>query len=604
MNDICPVNLQWFFMGLTKNLKQSIIITKNKKMKTKQTISKMLATAAMGVVGITASFAQQNIGASCGCPATTARTPVLMSSLVDHSNPSVEGNLLANTTLTCDKAWILDQKVYVPSGKTLTIMPGTVVYGVDTITRAANAVALTASVGGKIIADGTADCQIVFTAQHDPMDGSFPIANKGKWGGVLLAGRATNNLTKAANGPFQPGLGDGRLCVANGVGTFEGFASSDRRDQFGDSVAFDDNDNSGVLRYVSIRYAGAILEVGGEINGLSLGSVGRGTTIEHVEVVSAADDGMEFWGGVVNIKYYANLFGNDDNFDWDDGYSGKAQFIFALQCDPAQASPDSDNGFEMDADDQKSNLTPRSHPIIFNSTMIGNHKTSLTSDNSGLAAMEAKELTEGEISNSIFANFRYGLNLIKSMGTRTGSSEAYHNWANTGGNGSNSLKIKCNTFVNCVSDIAIDKNGTGGTISSTGVITGGLSTTDTAQFFTTDKNKHVSSIAGFDYVFTVNGATNAISHKVDVIPSTALSSTGCPTPPTDGFFTPTNYRGAFPTGQVADGFEQMWLSGWSYSKILGVTGGLVTCASDTNADGVINVTDFLKVLGDFGTSCN
>ena len=111
----------------------------------------------------------------------------------------------------------------------------------------------------------------------------------------------------------------------------------------------------------------------------------------------------------------------------------------------------------MDADDQKSNLTPRSHPVIYNVTMIGNGKQALTSDNSGIAAIEAKELTEGEIYNSVFANFRYGLNLIKSLGTRTGTSEAYHNWANTGGNGSNSLKIKCNSFVGMTKDIAIDK---------------------------------------------------------------------------------------------------------------------------------------------------
>src|SRR6185436_8424364 len=227
---------------------------------------------------------------------------------------------------------------------------------------------------------GTQECQIVFTAAADNLDGTFPIASNGQWCGVLIAGKASNNLTLAANGPFQAGVGDGKICVADGIGTFEGFASSNSKDQFGVTPAqFDDNDNSGVLTHVSIRHAGAILQVGGEINGLSLGSVGRGTTIDNVEIVSCADDGIEFWGGTVNVKHIAMLFGNDDNFDWDDGWRGKAQFLYVLKTDNT-ASVDSDNGFECDADDQKSNNTPRSHPVVFNATMIGNSKTTLTSD--------------------------------------------------------------------------------------------------------------------------------------------------------------------------------------------------------------------------------
>jgi hypothetical protein len=193
------------------------------------------------------------------------------------------------------------------------------------------------------------------------------------------------------------------------------------------------------LKYVSIRHSGANLQVGGEINGLTLGSVGRGTTIEHIEIISCADDAIEFFGGTVDVKYFATLFGNDDMLDWDDGYRGRIQFAFGIKSstnDTLSTSPDADNGFEMDADDQKSNLLVRSHPNIYNVTMIGNGKKILTSDN-GNCAIEAKELTEGEIYNSVFANFRYGLNLIKALGTRTGSSEAYHK-GSTGGNGSNS----------------------------------------------------------------------------------------------------------------------------------------------------------------------
>lgn len=555
----------------------------------KKTITK-LALAALTVSAFS-SVAQTNLGANCGCPPVSSRQTVLLSTLATNGGTG-DGELTANNTLlTCDKTYILDKKIYVPNGKSLTINPGTVIKG-RRYSTADSATVLLVEVGGKIFADGKEDCQIVFTAEADPMDGSYPLTNRGQWGGVLLAGKATNNLTLAANGPFSPGSGNGKLCVADGLGTFEGFASSNSKDQFGvdltqSGAAFDDNDNSGILRYVSIRFAGAILSVGGEINGLSLGSVGRGTTIEHVDVISSADDAVELWGGTVNLKYMSFMFGNDDNFDWDDGYKGKAQFIFALQTDTAGASPDSDNGFEMDADDQKSNLLPRSHPIIYNTTMIGNRKRTLTSDNSGLAAIEAKELTEGEIYNSIFANFRYGFNLIKTLGTRTGSSEAWHNWANSGGNGSQSLKVKCNAFVGNVADFTIDKNGTGT-----------LLTSDTAQFYTTDKNVHYTSIPGFDYAWVVNDQTNVVTHQVDVTPSPALSVTGCPVAPQDGFFTAAPYKGAFAsTGQN-------WLTSWSYASMMGAVGGTVPCPTDINQDGITNNADFLILLGQFNVSCH
>jgi hypothetical protein len=532
-----------------------------------------------------AGYAQTNLGTSCGCPPVASRPTVLMSTLA-VSGGANDGDLLANTILNCSKTYILDKKIYVPNGVSLTINPGTVIKG-RFQAAATDATALIVQRGGKIFASGERDCQIVFTAEADPLDGTYPIANKGMWGGVVLSGKATNNLTLAANGPFQAGVGDGRLCVADGIGTFEGFASTNSRDQFGATPgSFDDNDNSGILRYVSIRHAGAILQVGGEINALTLGSVGRGTQIDHIEVVSSADDGIEFFGGTVNVKYYTSLFGNDDMFDWDDGYTGKVQFVFGLKTDNT-ASVDADNGFEMDADDQKSNLLPRSHPVIYNVTMIGNNKSTLTSDNSGLAAIEAKELTEGEIYNSVFANWRYGFNPYKALGTRTGASESWHNWANAGGNGSQSLKVICNTFMNVTNGLAIDKNAAGGTGSAA----------DITQFLTTDKNEVVGSIAGFDNVFTVNNNTNAVAHQYDAIPNPALSTTGCPSTPADGFFTTAPYRGAFaPTGDN-------WLSPWAYAAVLAITPGLGDCPTDINNDGVTNNVDFLQLLGKFNQSC-
>lgn len=559
--------------------------------------------------------AQSNLGAECGCPPVASRTEVIVSSMPGYTAipNTYGGELTLGANFTCDKTYILDKKIYIPSGQTLTIQPGTVIKGAPNAVPA-EATALTIMKGGKIIANGTESCPIVFTAQADPMDGTYPVTNKGMWGGVVVLGKAYNNLTLAANGPFTVGTA-GKLAVANGLGTVEGFQTTNPQDQFGVNLtageSFDDNDNSGVLRYVSIRHSGAILALGGEINGLTLASVGRNTVVEHIEIVSCADDNIEIFGGTVNLKYCTTLFGNDDMFDYDLGWTGKAQFLFGMKDDNSSSwSVDSDNGFECDADDNKSNNLVRSHPVIYNSTIIGNAKTTVSADNTSLAAICAKELTEGEIYNSIFANFKNGMNIQKSIsGTRSYATggEAWHNWSNnpaaptlataTTGNGSQSFKVKCNTFVNVTTPITINasfSNGGVGTPQAVG-------TADYTQFVTTDMNTIVAgnTLPGFDYTYTVNTATNTWTAKNDVIPNPALSVSGCPTAPVDGFFEPAPFRGAFSSNP-----GQNWLSNWTYSQLVGATKGVAACPTDLNYDGVTDVLDFLIFAPAFGQSCN
>lgn len=727
-------------------------------MKSKKKMKNFLVLASMTVLG-TSALAQQNLGAKCGCPATTSRATQTIQSFATAngvwSNLSANaygGEITGNLTLTCDKIWTIDQKIYVAPGATLTIQPGTLIKG-TVAGSAAAATALIIERGGKIMAPGTESCPIVFTAAADQLDGSYSVANKGMWGGVLLLGKASNNLTLAANGPYIPG-GAGKLAVADGLGVMEGFASSIPQDQFGMQLtatpsntasgtspsattfvfdlnlgtptapentsgqkkitvsssslaayvfagmtvsgtgvpagttvssvssavitlsanltaaasgsytftgtyplaasttatyytvtstpafanstygpfnvsgglinyaapyaggstagSFNDDDNSGVMTYASIRHAGASLLVGSEINGLTLGSVGRGTKIEHIEIVSCADDNIEIFGGTVNLKYITTLFGNDDMFDYDLGWTGKAQFLFGMKADAASTvSADNDNGLECDSDDNKSNLLTRSHPVIYNATLIGNTKSPGNSDNSGLAAIQAKELTEGEIYNSVFANFRNGLNLVKSYSaprTIATGGESWHNWYNAGstsdangGNATQSLKVKCNTFVNMTNPLTVGAsaasagtNLTAGTTSG-GTVTAGLEYT---QFTTTDKNDVVASLPGFTFNFAINGSTNAISTKNDVVPNPALSVTGCPQVPVDGFFEPAAYRGAF--SSVAG---ENWLSDWTYSQVLGTTTGVVACPTDLDLDGDTDVDDFLIFAPAFNTTC-
>ena len=573
-------------------------------MKKKLPISKMIASAALAVAAIAPSFGQGNLnlGAACGCPPVNQRTTVLLSSLPGYTaiNGTYGGELTSGAVLTCDKTYIIDVKIYVDSLQTLTIAPGTILKGrvaPDLVATPgtpdpAKASALVISRGAKIIADGSADCQIIFTAEADPMDGTYPVSNIGKWGGLTLLGTASNNLLYTPNGPFVPG-GTGKLAVANGLGTVEGFATSNHQNQYGVNLtagqSFNDNDNSGILRYVSVRHSGAILAAGAEINGITLGSVGRGTTLEHIEIVSCADDNVEFFGGTANIKYLSTIFGNDDMFDYDLGWTGKAQFIFGMKSD-LTSSPDSDNGFEADSDDQKSNATLKSIPVIYNVTMIGNAKTTNTpgGDNTGMFAIAAKELTGGEFYNSVFANFKNGFNTVKALGTRTGTSESYHNWSATAGNGTNILKVKCNTFVGVTNPLTV-----GGSAANVLQI-------DTDQF-AADGNVIVAgnTLPGFDYAYTINTTTNAITVKNDLTPNPALSVAGCPTAPVDGFYRAANYRGAFSSNA-----NENWLSDWSYSHILGATKGLAACPTDINVDGKTNVNDFLQLVNEFGKDCN
>ena len=609
----------------------------------KKTITRIAAALTMVVATISSGFAQTNLGADCGCPPVASRPTVLLSTLATNGG-AADGDLIAkNVILTCNKTWILDKKIFVPNGSTLTIQPGTVIKG-RVRSTADSATALIVSRGGKMFASGTPTCQIVMTVETDNLDGSTPVGlpTASKWGGLVIAGQASNTLTLAKNGPFQFGTGDGKICVANGLGTFEGFATSDFRDQFGVNLTtpqagynttFDDNDNSGIFRYVSVRFAGAILQVGGELNGISLGSVGRGTIMDHIEVISAADDNMEFWGGTVNVKYAAFMFGNDDMFDWDDGYSGQVQNLFAIKSasvDTATAATqDADNGFEMDADDQQSGNGSgvatgtiavggyRSHPVIYNCTMIGSNKRTLTSDNTGIAAIMAKELTEGEIYNSVFANFAVGLDLWtgnkSGEGTRVATTsstgqtvlDTYDNWRNN--NGTPSLIIKNNTFVgtgvgaNGAASAAFVKDVTKSSKSPALAYynipaTYAVSASDSVQFYTTDGNIAVSSVPGLTYLWAMNSSSNSVGTKYNATPSPVLATTTIA--PADGFYSQQNYRGAFAPGQKS------WLSDWSYATLLQTTAGLVPCPTDINGDGVTNNVDFLQLVGQFNQSCN
>jgi hypothetical protein len=368
--------------------------------------------------------------------------------------------------------------------------------------------------------------------------------------------------------------------------------------------SFNDNDNSGIMTYVSIRHSGANLLVGSEINGLTLASVGRGTKIEHIEIVSCADDNIEIFGGTVDLKYCTTLYGNDDMYDYDLGWTGKAQFLFGMKADHAgtpNVSQDNDNGFECDGGDNSQLVNP-SNPTIYNATILGNAKVDGTADNRALAAMNFKDAARGTLNNSVFAHFKNGLNVESAaVGTGNNNHNAFHNWtvAGTQSGAPLSLKVKCNTFVGVANPMVQSAS----SLAAVGTVT----TANTAQF-TADNNLILTQAegitAGFNYAFAINGSTNAITTKNDVVPNTGVAAfqlgAGCPQAPMDGFFSPANYRGAF----APSANNENWLSDWTYSQVLNSTNGVTACPTDINNDGTTDVNDFLIFSGQFGQACN
>ncbi len=285
-----------------------------------------------------------------------------------------DASLSGNTTWTKSNTYILNGRVFVESGETLTIEAGTVIKARPGTGE--NASALLVARGARLMANGTAEEPIIFTALADNLNGNLTKDDRGLWGGVALLGRARINTT-------------------SGEGNIEGIPTTESRGLYGGT---DDADNSGVMRYVSIRHGGSVIGANNELNGLTLGGVGSGTTIEYIEVFANADDGFEWFGGTVNGKYLVSAFNDDDGFDWDEGYRGKLQFLFHLQ-DSAVGN----QAFEMDGGTTPEDGTPYAIPTVYNVTSIGSGATSSNSNSRGPIF---RDNTGGRFFNAIFHDFR------------------------------------------------------------------------------------------------------------------------------------------------------------------------------------------------------
>ena len=238
-----------------------------------------------------------------------------------------------NRTLSADTAYILTGLYYVDSTYSLTIQPGTVVFG-DT------GAALIITRGAKIFAMGSASSPIVLTSNKEP-----GARHSGDWGGVLILGKAPCNKV---NPLIEGGIIGG---------------------SYGGN---DPSDNSGVFRYVRIEFRGYRFQLNNEVNGLTMGGVGAGTEIHHIQVSYADDDSYEWFGGTVSAKHLVAFGGTDDEFDTDYGFSGRVQFALGLR-DPNQWDPTGEsNGFESDNDASATSTDrPWTTSVFSNVTLIG-----------------------------------------------------------------------------------------------------------------------------------------------------------------------------------------------------------------------------------------
>ena len=287
---------------------------------------------------------------------------------IDKPVRVILGSFSNSITLTNNFHYVLRGAVFIQRGATINIQEGTRIVG-----EFATLGTLIIAQGGRINAQGTASQPIVFTSDQ-------PIGQRarGDWGGLILNGEAPINL------PGGIGLGEGDT------------------GQYGGN---NPDDNSGVLRYVRVEFAGIEFSPDNELNGIAFQGTGRGTVVDYIQVIFNKDDGVEMFGGTTQVKHVLLSSNGDDNLDWTFGWTGRAQFVIIHQ-----RGDDADNGFEGDNNGNNNDLLPRANPTIFNATLVGDPFTDFGNESDD--GMLIREGTAGTFRNFIVLGFKeYGINI-------------------------------------------------------------------------------------------------------------------------------------------------------------------------------------------------
>ena len=474
----------------------------------------------------------------------------------------VSTNITVSETWTADNEYILTEPIYVTNGATLTIEPGTVVRGEGESTPGANDPGtLIIARGSKIQALGTYLKPIVFTNEDDDNigadPGAFPYDNltnalsiTGTWGGVVVLGRAyVSNDTLAGPDATREVQIEG-LTAAGGLGLYGNCAASPIFPNC-------DDDDSGRISYVSIRYGGFNLSANNEINGLTLGAVGRETEIDHIEVFQNKDDGVECFGGTVNLKNIAVGNVGDDSLDYDEGWRGKVQFYFVMQGLPG--TDKSDKGGEHDGGNSPDGSQPFAIPTIYNATYIGQGAQKNYTDASKNTAIVFRDNAGGRYYNSFFADFGGAAYIIEggntgggtatdpnTSGERATTAYAFDQWQ-IGPGSDFQLELQDNCWW-CIGngDVipAPDASAFGGSSGKIHYDNGGFSNASLDNdYFACNATLPIRELDR-----ATNPLPTAPDPVVSIDPRIASGSallTTDRTPPSDGFFMPAEYKGAF-----------------------------------------------------------
>lgn len=423
------------------------------------------------------------------CKKTETVSPVSDAPDTSFSGKTLEGNITENDTLRANTQYKLKGFVYVKPGAELFIEPGTIILG-DKNSKST----LIVERGGRIIAEGNAQAPIIFTSGEP--EGS---RNYGDWGGIILCGKAPVNL------PGGEGLLEG--------GTGASFGGNDP------------DDNSGILKFVRIEFGGIAFQPNNEINGLTLGAVGRSTIIENIQVSYSGDDGFEWFGGTVNAKNLISFRNWDDDFDTDNGFSGNVQFGIILR-DPNVADQSGSNGFESDNDGQGTDAAPFTSAVFSNISIIGPvHTQNPHMDANYRRAIHVRRNSKLSVFNSLLAGFPTGILLDGSKCEANAQS--------------GSLNLKNITLAGCTEKL---KTASG-------------STWDFQTWFQTSSAKNQSysdyTQLGLPSAWNLNQpvlhpeSTSALHNAADFTHVLLQNS----------FFQPVNYQGAMGT--------QDWTQGWA-----------------------------------------
>ncbi|MFZ1800493.1 MAG: hypothetical protein WAU24_11570 [Chitinophagaceae bacterium] len=430
-----------------------------------------------------------------------------------QENTILEGKISTDRTLKANYVYKIRGFVYVVGGARLTIEPGTVIEGEK---GSSSRGALIITTGCQLIADGTKDKPIVFTSdQQTPQ--------RGDWGGVVILGLAKTNASY--NG--VPGVGsvEGGVNTADGLGLYGGQ---------------NDDDNSGILRYVRIEYAGYAYLPDNELNGLTLAGVGRSTIVDNVEVYKANDDAIECFGGSVNLKHIIFISTLDDDFDTDNGWSGQVQFGIVMR-DSLIADVSKSESFESDNDANGSSLDPQTRGIYSNITVVGPRATTTNVGNSlFLAGAQIRRNSTISIFNSVIMGYPTGLLIDASKGTPTDNNIQ-----------SGALLFQHNTIAGCAIPLAYSASTTTPT---------GWDITSMTTWFNTPS--FANTILGTNAELKLTDAYNYTNPDFTPMSNSPLlqgADFSNSKLSSGSFFTPVTYRGAV----GLDGADADWWKGWT-----------------------------------------